>query len=99
MKLKYERIGSNYASSKEKGMFARIVNEDAGQAENWEIALVYYKPHHTQAEHLCKLFTAAPDLLEAAKLALIVFHYDSDMEEDFAPEIDALTKAITKATE
>ena len=37
------------------------------------------------------------DLLEACQMALKVFHLDSDMEEDFAPEISALTEAINKA--
>lgn len=43
------------------------------------------------------LIAAAPDLLEACEKSLKVFHLDSDMEEDFAPEIKALEQAITKA--
>lgn len=44
-----------------------------------------------------RLISAAPDLLEASLAAYRALTLDSDMEDDFAPEIAALTAAIAKA--
>lgn len=44
-----------------------------------------------------RLISAAPELLEAASIALKAFQMDSDLEEDFSPEIRALRMAIAKA--
>lgn len=43
------------------------------------------------------LIASAPELLEACKKALKVLRLDSDMEEDFALEINTLEQAIVKA--
>jgi hypothetical protein len=44
-----------------------------------------------------RLEVAAPELLEALKACYRALSIDSDMEEDFAPEIKQAKQAITKA--
>ncbi len=44
-----------------------------------------------------RLIATAPDLLSALEGALECLRMDSDMEEDFAPEIEKARAAIAKA--
>jgi len=50
------------------------------------------------AELIVKVVNCHHELLEAAKAALCALVMDSDMEEDFGPEIKLLNAAIEKAT-
>jgi len=58
---------------------------------------VMQNPHIQEQEANARLIAAAPELLEGCKSALKVLTLDSDMEEDFRPEIKALRAAIAKA--
>ncbi len=65
MKLLAERIGANYHSKKENGMCFRIINPDAGDAKERDVAILYHKPYFKTAAEYAALFAAAPDLLAA----------------------------------
>ncbi len=49
------------------------------------------------AEHFVKCWNSHDALLASCKAALSCFNYDSDMQEDFAPEIKQLEQAIAAA--
>lgn len=90
--LEWQRIGGNAWSKKEEGMFARIVSA-AGLPELHEIAIVYYKPHHEIAENYCKMFTAAPLLLEAAEKAVDTMQWALKQKNPKAGSIDPCVMA------
>jgi hypothetical protein len=60
------------------------------------VAFIYNVDGEIDNKHT-RLFTAAPSLLKACKKALLCLKMDSDMEEDFAPEIKLLEKVISEA--
>jgi len=49
------------------------------------------------AEYIIRACNSHEELLGAARAAIKVLTMDSDMEEDFAPEIKAIKQAITHA--
>lgn len=94
-----EKIGAKYHSSKEKGMMFRIVRVDVGDAKEYDVALLYYKPFHTMAEGYARLFTAAPALLAACK-AVVAWYENSGSTDPCAGAVElwaAARKAVRKA--
>lgn len=93
MKLKYERIGGAYRSGKEKGMAIRIIDEGASDPKSVDIGILFYKPTWEQAENIAKMFTAAPDFVEALKVAQVRIF----MLEGISAAYDAITETLQKA--
>jgi len=62
------------------------------------LALIpYFDEENKEQKANAQLISASPDLLEACKVAYRALSLDSDMEEDFAPEIKQLQEAMNKA--
>lgn len=59
-----ERIGAD-ASQKERGMQFRIIDPNAGDARDREVAILYHKPHIATAQGYAHLFASAPELYAA----------------------------------
>lgn len=79
---------------------ASPTSHDIEAGDNIFIGHIYpVKGHTTPAESQANshLIASAPELLEALKVCYRALTIDSDMEEDFAPEIRKALKAMSKA--
>ena len=94
-KWEAERIGSNWLCQKEKGMAFRIKAPDRN-LEQQDIGVLYCKPMFAEAEANGKLIAAAPELLEACKLALSIV-LEAEAEKGFANSYEVALAGCLKS--
>jgi len=101
---KYERIecrSFTIGNKQEKGMLWKIVAPEAYDNKCREIGILYYKPMFEEAQANASLIAAAPDLLEACKIASSLlpgpqthnYHKGPTLNDD----LNRIKQAIAKA--